>query len=91
MKYLKIVLPILVYGAKISGYEYCDSIETVQITFYRRILGVGSCIPKQAIMREIVKYPVAFYKFSSCIKYWFKIICMPDHRYLKVCYSMLKV
>ena len=33
----KIVLPILLYGAEIWGYEYCESIETVQITFYRRI------------------------------------------------------
>ena len=32
----KIVLPILLYGAEIWGYEYCDSIEVVQITFYRR-------------------------------------------------------
>ena len=47
-----IVLPILLYGAEIRGYEYCESMETVQITFYRRILGVGSCTPKQAIMGE---------------------------------------
>ena len=31
----KIVLPILLYGAEIWGYEYCESIEVVQITFYR--------------------------------------------------------
>ena len=46
--------------------------------------------PKQTIMGEIGKYPVAFY-YSRCIKYWFKMICMPDHRYPKVCYSMLKI
>ena len=60
----KIVLPILLYKAEIWGYEYCESIETVQITFGRRILGVGSCTPKQAIMRDIGKYPVALYYYS---------------------------
>ena len=73
------------------GYEYCESIETVQVTFYRRILGVGSCTPKQAIIREIGKYLVALHYYSRCIKYWFKFICMPDQRYPKVCYSMVKV
>ena len=87
----KIVSPILLYGAEIWGYEYCESIETVQITSYRRILGVGLCTPKQAIMGEVGKYPVALYYYSRCIEYWFKILCMTDHRYPKVCYSMLKV
>ena len=41
-------------------------------------------------MVEIGKYPVAFCYYSSYIKYWFKIIRIPDHIYLKVCYSMLK-
>ena len=47
--------------------------------------------PKQAIMAEIGKYPVAFYYHSRCITYWLKLIRSPDHRYPKVCYSMLKV
>ena len=51
------------------GYEYGESIETVQITFYRRILGVGSCTHKQAIMGEMGKYPVALYYQARCIKY----------------------
>ena len=42
-------------------------------------------------MREIGKYPVAFYYHSRCIKYWLKIIRIPDHRYPQVCYSMLIV
>ena len=41
-------------------------------------------------MGEIGKYPVAFYYYSSFIKYWLEIIHIPDHIYLKVCYSMLK-
>ena len=36
-------------------------------------------------------YPVAFYYYSRCIKYWLKIIRIPVHRYPKVCYLMLKV
>ena len=42
-------------------------------------------------MREIGKYPVAFYYYSRCIKCSLKIIRIPDHIYPKVCYSMLKV
>ena len=43
-------------------------------------------------MGEIGKYPVSFYHHSRCIKYWLKIIrIIPDHRYPKVYYSMLKV
>ena len=56
----KIVLPILLYGAEMWGYEYYESIDTVQNTFYRRILGVGLSTPNQGIMGEIGKYPVLF-------------------------------
>ena len=42
-------------------------------------------------MGEIGKYPVAFYYYCRCIKYWLEIIRIPDHIYPKVCYSMLKV
>ena len=42
-------------------------------------------------MGEIGKYPVAFYYHSRCIQYWLTIIRVLDHRYHKVCYSMLKV
>ena len=42
-------------------------------------------------MGEKGKYPVAFYHHSCCNKYWLKIIHIPDHRYPKVCYLMLKV
>ena len=42
-------------------------------------------------MVEIGEYPVAFYYHSRCIQYWLKIIRVPDHRYPKVCYSMLRV
>ena len=42
-------------------------------------------------MGDIGKYPVAFYYYFRCIKYWHKIIRIPDHIYPKVCYSMLKV
>ena len=41
-------------------------------------------------MGEIGRYPVAFYH-SHCIKYWLKNIRIPDHRYPKVCYLILKV
>ena len=42
-------------------------------------------------MGEIGEYPLTFYYHSRCIKYWLKIIRIPDHRYSKVCYSMLKI
>ena len=42
-------------------------------------------------MGEIKKYHVPYYYYSRCNKYWLKIIRIPDHRYPKVCYSMLRV
>ena len=38
-----------------------------------------------------VKAPGPLVYHSRCFKYWLKIIRIPDQKYPKVCYSMLKV
>ena len=36
-------------------------------------------------------YPVWIESSKRCIKYWIKILSMPDTRYVKKCYTMLKL
>ena len=41
-------------------------------------------------LSECGRYPMSVVYMSRCIKYWAKILQMPDHRYPKQCYIMLR-
>ena len=86
----KMIAPILLYGSEIWGFEYCEGIESVQTAFYKRILGLSTNASNSALMAELGLYPLAVTYYKRCIKYWLKIINMPDNRLPKACYDMLK-
>ena len=83
----KIVLPILLYGSQIWGTDWSDVIENVHISFCKRILRVHSSTPNAAVLGI---YPLAVHYHTTCLKYWLKLLKMPNNRYLKACYLMLK-
>ena len=86
----KIVLPILLYGSQIWGADWSDVIENVHISFRKRILHVNSSTPNAAVLMELGSYPLAVHYHITCLKYWLKLLKMPNTRYPKACYLMLK-
>lgn len=86
----KTVLPILLYGAEIWGTEYSECIERVQITFVKKILGVGSTTTNAAVLYETGRYPLAYHYHNKCIKFWLKLLTLPENRLPKSCYFVLK-
>ena len=43
-----------------------------------------------AVMSECERYPLYIKTQMRCLKYWLKIIVMPENRLVKQCYNMLK-
>ena len=83
------VKPILLYGGDIWGYEYADEIEKVQIRFCKDFLGVGPSTNDSMVMGECGRLPLCVDYFLKCIKYWLKLLFMPEYRLPKKCYKML--
>ena len=51
------------------------------------------CIKKQQIffaLSECGRYPISVIYMSKCVNFWAKLLQMPNHRYPKQCYNMLR-
>ena len=84
------VSPILTFGSEIWGFEYASRIEQVQIQFCKEFIGVNSSVNNSMALGECGRLPLCVIYHTKCIKYWCKLLTMPDTRYPKSCYKMLK-
>jgi len=82
-----IVKPVALYGAEIWGTQVHKSLEDVQTTFCKRTLGLPKQATNLACVAECGRYPLFVSTYIKCIKYWLKILQLPDHRYVKACYK----
>ena len=85
----RMVLPILLYGSDIWGFETYDCIENIQIKFCKYILKLPSSTPNVAVLGECGRYPIKVYSALHFLKYWCKLIQMESSRLPKGCYKMI--
>ena len=84
------VVPILTFGAEVWGFDYCETIEQVQIQFCKEYLGVNSSVNNVVALGECGRLPLCTNYHMKCVHYWCKLLQMSNHRYPKNCYLMLK-
>jgi hypothetical protein len=84
-----IVAPILLYGSEMWGSGYYFVIERVQTKACKFFLGVNSSTPNSAALGECGKPTLHTFQLIRLIKYWVRIIQLPDYRYPKIVYKML--
>ena len=85
-----IVTPILCYGSDIWGFEYSKQIEKIHSQFCKRYIGLHQNAADFFALSECGRYPLAVTYMTQCIKYWVRLVQMPNHRYPKQCYNMLQ-
>jgi hypothetical protein len=86
-----IIKPILLYSSEIWG--FCipsKEIERVHINFCKRLCGLNQSVTNFMALSECGRYPLHVFYIERCIKYWTKLITMPNFRYPGQCYKMLK-
>ena len=83
------IAPILLYSAEVWGFCKTEHIERVHTGFCRYVLGVPSHTPTAAVLAETGRYPMYVHYHRRCVKFWLKLLSMPDTRYPKACYNML--
>jgi hypothetical protein len=83
------VVPILLYGSELWGFQHLDDIEKVQRYACKRILNVSMKTPNAMVLGELGRFPLYVLSAVRCIKYWLKILSMPERRLPKMCYNML--
>ena len=86
----KCTLPVITYGSEIWGSSVNSSIENVMIKYCRMQLGVGSKAPGPSALGECGRHSVYVYCYIRCIKYWLKILALPNDSIVKSCYLMMR-
>ena len=85
----KCTLPVLTYGSEVWGANVHPSLEKVHLLFCRRQLGVGSSAASPAVLGECGRYGIYINCYVKCVKYWIKLLSLPENCLLKACYDML--
>ena len=84
------VLPIIVYGAEIWGFKQYDALEQVHYYARKRFMCVGIKSYNTAIIGDCGRYPFYIETMRRCVKYWLRILKLPENRLVKIFYNMMK-
>ena len=85
------ISPVLLYGSEIWGFKRRESIELVHRYACKRYMCVGLRASNAAVLGDCGRYPLWIESARRCVKYWIKILAMPDSRFVKKCYIMQKL
>ena len=68
------VLPLLLYGYKIWGYEKVYIFNSVQINFLRHIIPVKKATPIFMLYGELGRMPIELTLYRRMVCYWARLI-----------------
>ena len=77
------VMPVLHYCAGVWGLQKCDSLQHVQNRAMRFYLGVHKFAPTLGMLGDLGWYPLELYRKIDVIRYWNRLVNMPNHRLTK--------
>jgi len=71
--FYKTILPILLYGSEIWGFENIDIIERVHLRFCKLILHLKQSTPNFMVYGELGRYPIPVILKVCMIRFWCRI------------------
>lgn len=83
------VVPMLMYAAEVWGSQKIDDVEKVHLFACKKFLGVSLHASNKLVYGELGRYPLYVKSAVRCLKYWFRLLKLPDTRYAKKAYDML--
>lgn len=86
----KLVLPILNYSSEVCGFIHGNAIERTHLSFCKQLLGVKKSTQNDFIYGELGRLSLQSLRFYNIVKYWTKIVCTNENKYVAKVYLMLK-
>lgn len=86
-----IVCATLLYGAEIWGSRYEDMIEVVQSQFLKSVFCLPRCTPHYMVRLEFGVVKLAYHVLKQMLRWWLKLLSMPEERFPRKCYNQLVV
>lgn len=85
----KVVLPVLIYGCEVWGYENLQVVERIHLKFLKHILQLKSSTPSFMVYGETGRFPIYVNVYSRMISYWAKLSTGCDNKIVNVLYKFL--
>lgn len=85
----KIVVPILLCGCELWGFENIDIIERVHLKYCKLILNIKQSTPNFIVYGELGRTPLVVDIKSRMISYWCKLIIGKQHKFCSILYKFL--
>lgn len=85
----KMVVPVLLYGCEVWGFEKLDSIERVHLKFLKHILCLKSSTPNYMVYGETGRFPLSVIVFTRMVSYWCKLISRTNSSITNILYRHL--
>ena len=68
------IVPILLYGSEVCGFENLHVIEKIHLDFLKSILKMKKCTPHVMVYGEFGRYPLEMLVKVRMVKYWCKLV-----------------
>jgi hypothetical protein len=85
-----LVLPILLYGCEIWGFENCDQIEVFYRKFLKRILNLNKYTPNCIVYGEVGKMSLKSIIHTRMATFWCRIVTGKQTKLSFILYSLTK-
>ena len=69
------VLPVVMYGCEVWGFEKNNILESFCLQFYKILLGLKKCTPNCILYGELGRYPIDMFIKCRMIAFWQRIVC----------------
>ena len=87
----RIVLPVLLYGSEIWGFENLDIIERVHLRFCKLILHLKPTTPNFMVYGELGRFPISVMIKVRMIKFWCRILNSSNDKLSFLLYKLLYI
>ena len=85
----KAILPILLYGAEIWGFEKLEILERVHLQFCKIILGLKQTTPNCIVYGELGRFPISVFVKLRMVKFWCRLINGDESKISSILYKLL--
>jgi hypothetical protein len=85
----KTVLPIMLYGCEVWGFEDSKCFETIHLRFMKYVLGLKVRTPSNIVYGELGRHPIRLHIKRRIINYWSRLLNSKENKISRLLYGII--